>query len=201
MVSLKGSSFAYSKRTLLLVAVLVVAFVGSYAYFASLPPRTGPRASLTSFPFELSIGLDKTEYVSGENITVEFHLKNISNATLRMMKSYRWPNDPSVVSTESFGASTQPIQGEVSHLFHFGLALAYGNGTEILREVNGIFPTVYYILLEPNGYTKQTVKFGRQLGISPLATGTYELQAIFIAGLNRTSSIDLETPWISFRIR
>ncbi len=193
-----------SHKSILLVSVLLIASFAISVYFASLPPRTGPQVSVTSFPVELSFGLDKTEYVSGENITIEFYVRNISNATLRMIKGYRWGADPSVVSTESFGASTQRTgtgDADVDHYFHFGLAFAYGNGTEILREVHGINPTVYDILLEPNGYIRQTVKFGRQWGITPLSTGTYELKAIYEAGLNMTSSIDLETQWICFKIK
>ncbi len=191
-----------SHKSILLVSVLLIASFAMSVYFAFLPPRTGPQVSITSFPVELSFGLDKTEYVSGENVTIEFYVRNISNATLRMIKGYRWPNDPSVVSTESLGASTQRTERNVvAHYFHFGLALAYGNGTEILRTVHGIFPTVYDILLERNGYIRQTVKFGRQWGITPLPTGTYKLKAIFIAGLNKTSSITLETQWVCFRIK
>ena len=195
-------SLLRSHKSILLVSVLLIASFAISVYFASLPPRTGPQVSITSFPVELSFGLDKTEYASGENITIEFYVRNISNATLRMMKGYRWGANPSVVSTESFGASTQRTERNVvDHYFHFGLALAYSNGTEILRTVHGINPTVYDILLEPNGYIRQTVKFGRQWGITPLSTGTYELQAIFIAGLNKTSSITLETRWVCFRIK
>ncbi len=202
MFQLKGSIFTHPKRVFLLVSVLIAALaVATFAHFASLPPRTGPIVSFTSFPFELSSGLDKIEYASDENITVEFCLKNIGNTTLRMMKSYSWGADPSVVSTESVGARTQPSEGGVDHLFHFGLALAYGNGTVILRVSKGIMATVYDILLEPNGYIKQTLKFGRSWGLTPLQAGTYEIRAIFEAGLNRTSSITLETPSIGFGIR
>lgn len=194
-----GSIFSRQWKVILIVTLLAASLVGSYAYFSSQLPTKGPRVSLTSFPIELTVGLDKTEYTSEENITIEFCVRNISNTTLKIMKSYSWGADPIVVSTESVGASIEPSWRSVDRLFHFGLSLAYGNGTEILRVSEGIMASVCDILLEPNGYIKQTSELDRGWGVIPLQVGTYEMRAIFEASLNG-SSITLETPSIGFGI-
>jgi len=66
------------------LALAAVSGVAAYAYLQSLP-QAGPRVTITSPPLEFSVELDKTEYPfseetrSGENITITFCLKNISN--------------------------------------------------------------------------------------------------------------------------
>jgi len=71
------------RRTVLLVAILVVILVSSiYAYYWSVSPKEGPRVSVLSPPLELWLQLDKTTYVQGENISVSVGVKNTSNETI-----------------------------------------------------------------------------------------------------------------------
>lgn len=174
------------------VAILVAA-IGVYAYLQSLP-QAGPRASITSPPLEFSIELAKTAFQQTENITMRFCLKNIGNATIRVIKPSMWVIDPhdSTVTTEADGASTPDDPRELSVLFHFGFCVTDSNGTEVYKVTEGKFLMICYIDLEPNGYVKQTLVWNYYyIYGSPLPKGTYQIRGIFK---------NLETPSIAFMI-
>lgn len=196
-------------RVIFIIAVIVVALVVSvYAYWAALPPPAGPRATITSYPLEFSIELSKTEYQFGENITITFQIKNISNETVTLTKLYHWgiSNYSMIMITEANGAKTPNYERLISVLFHFGLSLTDHNGTIVFIQTTGIAPATYDILLEPNGYVKQTV-MGNYVfnGLEPfsyLPRGTYQIRGIqqycVILGIG---DISLETPSITFIVK
>jgi hypothetical protein len=189
----------------LLAAVLVIVLVvSSYAYMASLQTQEGPRVTITSPPVEFSIELDKTEYQFGENVTIIFCLKNISNQTIIVGKPYWWPIDPSynILATDSCGANISggaPVSHLLNNLFHFGLSIISQNGTEVFNESTGIFPTTYDIIIEPNGYVKQTLIWNNNWKLLP--KDTYQIRGIQDCGILGLGSIILETPTITFTIR
>jgi len=84
----KKSFFKHSRKMILIVTILVIILVSSsiYAYYWSLPPHVGPRVTLVSPPLEFSLQLEKTTFVTGENISVSISLRNISNQTVTL----RW---------------------------------------------------------------------------------------------------------------
>ena len=78
----------FSKVLLVTLIVIVVSVASVYAYLEFLLPQSGPRASITSPPLEFSLELDKERYQFGENTTLIFYLRNISNQTVTLEKPY-----------------------------------------------------------------------------------------------------------------
>lgn len=201
------------KKTLALgLTAALLVFIAVYAYRLSLP-QVGPRVTITSPPLEFSMQLDKTEYGVGENMTIVFDLKNISNETISLAKGECDPVDPhygGLISTEANGANMQQgPQGSLSGLFHFGFSIVDENGTDVYRHVEGWLQAVYEIVLEPGGYVKQTLLLdpvtqtliaNQLVDGHPLLSGTYQITAILDFSVNK-AGVTLETPSITFTIK
>ena len=91
----RQSIVARPRKIAVIAAILatVLAIAAIYAYYRSLPHgrnsltpsfATGPRITLVSPPLEFSLQLEKTTYVSGENISVSISIRNTSNKTVAM---------------------------------------------------------------------------------------------------------------------
>lgn len=199
----KQSFLRHSRRTILLVTVLIVILVSSiYAYYRSSSPQSGPRTSITSWPLELSIQLDKTDYIERENISITFSLTNLSNETV-VITRIRWPTSSSLgVQTESYGA-TAPVERDLDHQFHFGLVINSSNGTEVLRAESSILTAIYRIQLSGSGYIKQTTSLSSDMWRMALPKDAYQIRSIlYHTGVNGTAlPVTLETPSIGFAIR
>ena len=192
-------------KVFLVVLIVVVASIATvHAYFKLLFPQAGPRVSITSPPLEFSMELDKAEYASEENIKITFLLRNISNQTITVGKPSLWPisND---ITTEAYGVHIP--QGQ--HLLrarHFDFAITASNGTEVFKEFGGVLQMTYDIVLEPDGYIKQTlvwIPFSNLPLEVPyhLFKGTYQIRGIQFCGIPGLGLITLETPSITFIIK
>ena len=167
--------FASNRRkAVMLVSVLIAASVLSvYAYLSSLTPQGGPRATVVSPPLEFWMELDKTDYAYGENMTITFYLKNISNETITVTKSSIWSFDPmwtDMLYTEAEGVSSLN-GGYVNDVFHFRFSVAFANGTEIFKWSTGILAEAYYLVFEPGGYVKQRFIYLLYYETSPTEPG------------------------------
>lgn len=79
------SYFKHPLRVALLVIIVIaMVAVGTFAYWLSPPHISGPKTSIVSFPLEFAIELDKGEFQQGENVTIRLSLKNISNETIKV---------------------------------------------------------------------------------------------------------------------
>jgi len=208
---MKRLIFSRSRKAALLVAAIVVALVaGVYAYRMLLSQQQiGPRVTITSPPLEFSMELEKAEFAVGENITIKFYLKNISNQTIRVTKFRMVSVEPSdkILFTEADRASTPAgVEHLLSVLFHFGFSVTDNNGTEVFRSSHGPMPTQYNIVFEPSGYVKQTLIWKPEketlVSIEPLLDGTYQVRGILYSiSLNDAwPPITLETPSIALAI-
>jgi hypothetical protein len=203
MVSLKGLLVSHPIKAAFLVVIIVVALAASvYAYFKLLPSQSGPKVSITSPPLEFSIELNKAEYQFGENITITFNLRNIGNQTVTVTKLTEDSIDPfyQILFTDAEGASTDhPNPNMISYLFHFGYSILDINGTKVYERIGDGIAALYDIVLEPNGYVKQTYIWYREYHFQFLPRGTYQIRGIF--NHFTTQGITLETPSIAFIIR
>lgn len=206
-------SFLRSRKTLLLTIVVVAVLCGSvFAYWVSLPSHktAGPSVSITSTPLQLSIGLDKTEYATTDNLTLYFSLRNISNKTVTVEKTFgsTLGTEPLVptytLTTSTEGVSTPGDPNEVKG-FQFGFTWLDSNGTVVEHQPEVMLAVVYDILLEPSGCLNQTlyISITDFYGISgqPAQTGAFQIQGslprVLVDGVG---PITLETPSISFAI-
>jgi hypothetical protein len=199
------------------LAITIALSVVAYAYWKSLPSITGPKVTLTSSPFELSMALDKTEYSLVDNMSVSFYLRNISNETVTLT----WPNWPwrpeSNLNDEGKFWLTTTAEGVTSSddtLLYQGLQFGYiltdSNGTVIENNPNRyvIIPSTYSIDFEPNASIIQTLTIDLAQYVddsfNPLQQGTYQISATLHAYLNErgnfTGSLTWETPSIAFAI-
>ena len=198
-----------SRRVMLLVGILAVGLASiAYAYWVSLPfPGTeGPSVSITSPPLQLSMGLDKTEYLTTDNLTVYFSLRNVSNKTVTVTESSRYslgvdPNGHGFrLKTSAEGVTSSRLENS----FHFQFSWVHSNGTVMLDTRNQFVHSavIYDIVLAPNGCVNQTLWisytdfFGR-----PLPTGAFQIRGflshVYIDG-SAPPTVTLETPSIAF---
>lgn len=201
--SLRDVFVSHTKKAVFLVAVIVAALVtGVYAYLELFSPRVTPQVTIVSSPLEFSMGLNKTEFQWGENITITFYLGNISNETIKVTWRGRFPIHPSYngLTTEA----DRVTMADGAYLFHFGFVITDSNGTEVYKLLGGVFPAIYDIVFEPNGYIKQTLVQALYYGgdSQPLPKGTYQIRGIlYRIGIQGLGGITLETPSITFVIR
>jgi hypothetical protein len=187
---------AHSKAFLLVLIVTVASVAGVYVYFKLLPAG-GPRATITSPPLELSIQLEKASFHGDDNITIKFSLTNIGNETIKLTKPYIDGIEPPFLSTESYKASSP--QGDIQS-FHFGFSIMNANGTQVYQRTRGCTPTVYEIIIQPEGCVKQAFMWSNYfVSSAPLPEGTYQIRGVFSAGVHG-SWITLEAPSIAFVI-
>jgi len=173
---LVGWFAANRRKAVTLVSVLIAASALSvYAWLSSLTPQGGPRVAIVSPPLEFWMELDKTEYAYGENVTIAFRLKNISNETITVSKSSMDLLPPAFISTEASGAN-----GSYLGPFHFGLSITDSNGTVIYERFEGPYAATYRFTVEPDGYVRQ-IFFWKHYDwlASPLPKGTYQIRGIF----------------------
>jgi hypothetical protein len=196
------------------VIIIAVLCAGVYAYWVSLPlPKTvGPSVSITSPPLELSVSLDKTEYVTSDNITLGFSLRNISNDTITVGRTYAVAGptqiDPTFrLTTSAEGVSTPGDPNMLGRRFYFGLTLVGSNGT--IEQMPGIrLWELYTILIGPGGCLNQTLSislpglWGQMVEVQPSRTGVFQIRGSFpdfyLEGAGPT--VTLETPSIAFTI-
>ena len=222
--SLGGLSVSRPRRILVATVVIIaVLCAGAYAYWVSLPlPRTaGPSVSITSTPLQLSIGLDKTEYATTDNLTIYFSLRNISNKTVTVTKTFasalgtelHYPVYTLTTSTEGVSNPGDPLSRALG-MFHFGFVWVDSNGTVVNEQPQLMLKMIYDILLEPNGCLNQTFYisitdfYGTEFytdfcGISGRSsqTGAFQIQGslpgVMVDGVG---PITLDTPGIAFTI-
>jgi hypothetical protein len=186
-------------KALLLVLIVAVASVaGVYAYIRSLPAQSGPSATITSLPLEFSILLDKGTFQFGENFTIQFLLKNISNKTVTLTK---WapggvPGYEGILDTETNGVTL--YRGD----FQFEFTVKASNGTVIYENGPSLWEGEYQIVIEPSGYLKQMLHWSQYYKMdyeAPVPKGMYQLTGQFSSGMSG-SQINLETPPVTFTI-
>jgi hypothetical protein len=204
------------RKTLVATLIIIVALgAGVYAYWRSLPSQTGPRVTLTSTPFELSVMLDKTSYSLADNMTMTFCLRNISNETVTIEESdtYGVFNSPAfTLSTVSEGVNTSfnlPGDNPLGVLFPFGYTFSAGNGSIINKFPDGVhFNQAYSIIFQPNASLNQTLNINlNEFNASytaptghPLQKGTYQVTGAFKGSLNYKALYTWETPSITFTL-
>lgn len=201
LAGLKGIFHSRARKAAFLVAVIVGALAATvYAYYALLPPPAGPRVSITSPPLEFSIELNKAEFQYGENLTMIFTVKNISNETVIIARSY--PLFLGSIVTESQGASSQP-DNWLTLAFHFGFSITDINGTEVDRCDRGSLTVEYTVRIEGGGYIKQTYFWNRPLALGFLPSGVYQIRGLIYQFTVNGSwpPITLETPTITLTVK
>ena len=188
--------------------LFVVLAAGVYAYFTSLQPQAGPRASITSPPLEFSIELDKTEYGYAENVTIGFALKNTGNQTIEVTYCEMQGALYHPISTEVDDVYTRPGDEHLlSVLFHFDFSITDNNGTRVFQWSQTYFsnPATYAIYLEPNGCIKQTLVqcYYFDWATKPLPKGTYHIRGVLHIGVQPgpMGGVTLETPSITFTVK
>lgn len=204
-----------SRRIMLLIVILVVSLAaGVYSYWISLPLSrpVGPSVSIISSPIEFSIALDKTEYMSSENLTVYFSLKNISNQTVTVRQQHWYELDLSSpysymkLTTNAEGVSISPW-----HRFNFYFRVADGNGTEILDTSRALlYQDGYDMIFAPYGCWNQTlyISLAGFLGTDavPAQARTFQITGILYHILINSTKlpddiVDIRTPSIGFAVR
>jgi hypothetical protein len=212
-----GDLFASRSRRTIVATVIIIALLctGVYAYWKSLSPQKGPKVTLTSRPFELSVSLDKTSYSLADNLTIAFYLRNISNETVTIEESdmYGVYNSPAfTLSTVSEGVNTSfDILGDnpLGMLFPFGYTFSTSNGSIINKFPDGAhFNTAYSLIFQPGASLNQTLnvdlnEFNANYTAPaghPLQKGTYEVTGALTGSLDYKVDSTWETPSISFTI-
>jgi hypothetical protein len=215
--TLKGLFGSRTRRTIVGILVIIVALsVIAYAYWRSLPSQTGPKVTLTSPPFELSLALDKTAYSLGDNMTMTFYLRNISNETTTITEPDIMgvdPNDPAVtLATMSEGVNTSyniPGDNPLGVEFPFSFTLFSSNGTVVDKfPSGGGITTLISIFFQPGASLNQTLQKNSERNLAPighpLQKGAYQISATFSAYMGNidhlTQTFALETPSITFTL-
>jgi hypothetical protein len=141
-------------KVLSIIAVVLLALSSvAYAYLKLTSSSTSPLPTsvFQSYPLELRMELDKTEFQLGELITVRVFLKNISNKTITVTFAYPKP---------------------------FGLNVTDANGTLIYRYAHkSLFPQVIFpVSLEPSKELGQTFVWNQvDNDENPVSPGTYNI--------------------------
>lgn len=157
-----------------------------YAYLASLPslpPLSGPKVTVTSSPLEFSMGLDKTDFLLGENVTIHFSLENISNET----KKLAWLND---------------YCG-----WYFDYCVMDENNTVVYHWVMeyGCYPMIVDKVLDSGENISNTYVWHQTLGYpsySQVPCGIYSVKGLTLPLIldDQSNIITIETPTITFTI-
>ena len=183
------------RAALLIVIVAAASVAAAYAYISVRLPQAGPQVSVVSQPLKLTIGLDKTEFKLGENITVGCSVENVGNETITITFSSRYGY---LDDQDKF------------HRVYFDFIVTDANGTEIYKWSwgQGAAAATYEVAINPgeelkNAFTwKQNVNCPEDLLVS---RGTYFIKGTMPPGasifrINNGPSIRLETPSITFTI-
>ncbi len=185
-----------------IIGVLIgSAILGVGAYWAFFVPKTGPKASIVSYPLQVSIALDKSDYSEGENISITCALKNVCSSNV----SLSFANEVGYYDEED----------RRYHLVLVDYAIFDSNGTEVFRwsHHSGALPSVKYVTLEPGQEQSNTFKFIMEYDTltetgGRLPPGNYQIRgimppdkpAIIVDYDGNRATIKMETPSISFTI-
>jgi len=214
-----GGLFASRPRRILVATVLIIAVLctGAFAYWTSLPSPAGPKVTLTSSPFELSMMLDKTEYSLTNNISITFYLKNLSNETITASLPYAAsvsPDDQTfkVVtvgegvdtsfnqSYPTYTAGDDPLLGALP----FSFTLINSSGVVVDKIPGAYAQMVWSIVFGPYASLNQTVTVNLAHYIDseghPLQKEAYTVIGAFEAYLNGGARFTWQTPSIAFTI-
>lgn len=175
----------------LLIGSVVVSSIVAALYFSSQLHGIGPQASVESYPLSLSVGLDKTEFMLGENITVRCAIKNISNETITITfyAAYGYVDD-----------------NRVYHQVYCDFIVTDINGTEVYRwsQIQGALGTIYSITLNPNEERANNLLWWPPL-LKEVPPGTYFVRArtptTGTFQINNGPRISIESPSIKFIIK
>ena len=171
-----------------LVLILAAASIATtYAYLSTLPAKSGPQASIESYPLKLTVGLNKTEFALGENITINISLENVSNETI----------------TLTFYSAFAGIDIENEyHQAHFEYVITDINGTEICRwsDSRGALAVVNYVTLDPGQKLFNMFVWDQDIGDDDavqIPVGTYHVRAAMPPGKSGGFNINSDTAWVS----
>lgn len=84
MVEEKSPSRHPQKTTILALGLAAILILSICAYFLLATPRRKTKASMTSWPLEFSIELNRTDFLASENVSVRIAAKNLSNESVSL---------------------------------------------------------------------------------------------------------------------
>ena len=187
-MSWKGWVRSHPLKASSLVLILVVASsVVVYAYFSTLPAKSGPQASIESLPLKLTIRLDKTSFQQGENITINISVENVSNETIK------------ITFPMSFGYLDDQNKW---HEVYFDFVIVDENDTEIWRwsRPKLAFQMIYDVVLGAGEKLTNILVWNQDIGVDDavqIPVGTYHVRATMPAGKSGGFNINSDTAWVS----
>jgi len=191
-----------SRKILLAIIVAVVIVASVFALLFSLPSPKGTKVTVTSFPLEFSVALNKAVYTLNDNISLSFYLRNLSNETVSIWRSSMDGGQDVTTSSEGVTIEDAPPR-EIDLLFHFGYTLLIRNGTVLDQHSGGPAQAVYALNLEPNASLNQTLSINLATFydqyLMRLQKGLYQITGA-IWGITNVENTTLETPPINFTI-
>ena len=216
--TLKGVLGSRTKKTAVGVLVIVVALsVVAYAYWASLPSTTGPKVTITSSPFELSMALDKTTFSLDDNLAITFYLKNLSNETITAGIPYSAsvsPDSPTFKvftvgegvtlpfnqSNPFYTVGNDPLGGALP----FSFTLTNSSGGFVDKVPGAHTQDVWGIVFGPYASLNQTVTVNLAHYIDsvghPLQREAYTVIGAFAGALSARGNFRWQTPSIAFTL-
>jgi len=185
------------KASSLILILAAASIATTYAYLSTLPAKSGPQAFIESYPLKLTVGLNKTEFALGENITINMSLENISNETITL--------------TFYSEFIYYDIESEQHHALRFEYVITHTNGTEICRwsDDRGALAIENHVTLDPGQKLFNMFLWDQKIAIEKYAqipAGTYCVKAVMPPAEGRTFRINdgpligLSTPSITFTI-
>ena len=185
------------KASLLVLILVVASSVVAYAYFSTLPAKSGPQASIESQPLKLTIRLDKTSFQQGENITINISVENVSNETIK------------ITFPESFGYLDDQNKW---HQVYFDFVIVDENDTEIWRWSYPKLAAqmIYDVVLGAGEKLTNILVWNQNIyrgfDVFQIPAGTYHVRAAMPAGESSididggSKGVSLETPSIMFTV-
>ncbi len=216
--TLKSFFGSRTRRTIVGILVIVVALSAvAYAYWKLLPSTTGPKVTITSSPFELSMALDKTTYSLDDNVSITFYLKNLSNETITAGIPYAAsvsPDDPTLkVVTAGQGVNTSFNQSYPTYTagddpllgaLPFSFTLINSSGVVVDKVPGAYAQMVWSIVFGPYASLNQTVTVNLAHYIDseghPLQKEAYTVSGAFEGSLSEKGEFRWQTPSIAFTI-
>jgi len=184
------------EASLVILCLTVASIVAAKTYITSSQPMTKPQTSIEYPPLRLTMVLDKTDFAAGEDLTIGFTLKNISNETVTITYS-------------------EAIYGEEEgHMFRlcFSFEILDANNTRVHSYTHGWGATqaLWSLNLHPMEEISQTMHWNQKPDYddsSRVPSGPYSIRAIIpprypasTFWINNGPRIGLETPSITFTI-
>ncbi len=195
-----SSRFSHRSRRVLTISAILIAtvVVTASVYWIFYMPRNSPRVSVISDPIELSFALDKTEFAVGENISMNFILKNLSNTSLDVAFSSPTIGDSDVDN------------GMKGQFMIFGYLIEDENDTEVFRSshTRTSLSVVWHLAIGPLEQRSQTVLWDQNLkypDYQDLSSGEYSIRGMIPPTsritINGGPAIVIETPSIAFTVK